>query len=228
MLRIGEAYLDWHIFETAGKYAGLGGIAVIVLLYIFRQILKLQIFKNVGSKGTLIVINNIINKVFWVTIVALLAWLTLGLFGKSSHQSSDPSANVAPLPGSSTKAPKDEKESIAESDEEQGDIQAANGISKEYCFWHKDCDTGFQNPFYPSAIADHWQRAKFYWQSALGLTSDPIRHARLIGKVSPENGVSCTLNDKTNQASCTPIPEHYDEVTVGSVKHQQLRAILAK
>lgn len=221
--------MDWKIFEAAGKYAGLAGIALIVLLYVLRLILNLKIFEGVGSAGTLVIINNIINKVFWVTIVALLAWLALGLFGKSSHQSSDSSANVGPLPASSAKAPKpgDEKETIAESDEEQGDIQAANGISKEYCFWHRDCDNGFQNPFYPSEIADHWKRAKFYWQTALGLTSDPIRHARLIGKVSPENGVSCTLNDKTNQTGCIPIPEHHDEVTIGSIKHQQLRAILA-
>jgi hypothetical protein len=55
-----------------------------------------------------------------------------------------------------TKAPKpeDDKETIAESDEEQGDIQAANGISKEYCFWHRDCQSGFQNPFYPAQIGD--------------------------------------------------------------------------
>jgi hypothetical protein len=196
---------------------------------VLRLILNLKIFEGVGSAGTLVIINNIINKVFWVTIVALLAWLAVGLFGKSSHQSSDSSANVVPLPASPTKAPKPgvEKETIAESDEEQGDIQAANGISKEYCFWHRDCDNGFQNPFYPSEIAAHWQRAKFYWQTALGLTSDPIRHARLIGKVTPENGVSCTLNDKTNQAGCISIPEHYDEVNIGSIKHQQLRAILA-
>jgi hypothetical protein len=117
---------------------------------------------------------------------------------------------------------------ISSRDEEQGDIQAANGISKEYCFWHRDCDTGFQNPFYPAQIGDHWQRAKFHWQTALGLTTDPARHARLIGKVSPENGVSCTLNGETNQARCVAIPEHYDEVIIGSVKHQQLRGILAK
>ena len=66
-----------------------------MFLYIFRQILKLGIFGNIGGKGTLLTINNIINKVFWVTIVALLAWLALGLFGKSHDQPSDSSGNVA-------------------------------------------------------------------------------------------------------------------------------------
>jgi hypothetical protein len=80
----GEEHLDWHIFETAGKYAGLAGIALIVLLYVFRQILKLRIFKNVGSEGTLTTINNIINKVFWVTIAGIVAWLAVAMFGKTT------------------------------------------------------------------------------------------------------------------------------------------------
>jgi hypothetical protein len=89
--------VDWKVFEAVGKYAGLAGIALIVLLYIFRQILKLGIFKNIGGKGTLLTINNIINKVFWVTIIAVLAWLAVALFGKGA-QSSDSSGNVTTLP----------------------------------------------------------------------------------------------------------------------------------
>jgi hypothetical protein len=98
-----EGLLDWKVFEAVGKYAGLAGIALIVLLYIFRQILKLDIFRNIGSKGTLLTINNIINKLFWVTIVALLAWLAVGLFGKTaqSSQSSGTSETVSTIPGQS-------------------------------------------------------------------------------------------------------------------------------
>jgi hypothetical protein len=64
--RVTEAPLDWKIFETAGKYAGLGGIAVIVLLYLFRLILRLPIFDKIGGKGTLQVINNIIIRTVFV------------------------------------------------------------------------------------------------------------------------------------------------------------------
>ena len=76
--------MDPKIFEEAGKYAGLAGIALIVLLYLYRQILKLGIFGKIGSKGTLLTINNIINKVFWVTIAALVAWLLIAVFGKDA------------------------------------------------------------------------------------------------------------------------------------------------
>jgi hypothetical protein len=94
--------LDWKVFEAVGKYAGLAGIALTVLLYIFRQILKLKIFKNVGSAGTLLLINNIIDKVFWVTIVALLAWLALGLFGKTQAPVAGPE-NVSTIYGENIK-----------------------------------------------------------------------------------------------------------------------------
>ena len=57
-----------------------------MLLFTFRQILKLGIFGKLGSRGTLVTINNIINRVFWVTIVALLAWLAVALFGKNTQQ----------------------------------------------------------------------------------------------------------------------------------------------
>jgi hypothetical protein len=97
--------LNWNVFETVGKYAGLGGIALTVLLYIFQQILKLKIFKNIGSAGTLLVVNNIINKVFWVTILALLAWLALGLFGKAHAPGSDSTPeNVSTIYGENIKA----------------------------------------------------------------------------------------------------------------------------
>ncbi len=94
--------MDWHIFAAAGKYAGLGGIALIVFLYLFRQILKLGIFKNIGSQGTLLTINNVINRVFWVTIVALLAWLAVALFGKTTTGESSPE-NVSTVYGQNIK-----------------------------------------------------------------------------------------------------------------------------
>ena len=87
--------MDWKIFEQAGKYAGLAGIALIVLLYIIRQILTLPIFDKIGGKGTQLTINNIINKVFWVTIAALVAWLLIGLFGKDAGRSGDLTGPVA-------------------------------------------------------------------------------------------------------------------------------------
>jgi hypothetical protein len=53
----------------------------------------LGISGKLNSRGTVLTVNNIINRVFWVTIVALLAWLAVGLFGKSSQQTVADSRN---------------------------------------------------------------------------------------------------------------------------------------
>jgi hypothetical protein len=65
------------------------------LLFIIRQVLNLKIFDRIGGRGTQLTINNIINKVFWVTIGALAAWLIIGLFGKNSGISGELSGPVA-------------------------------------------------------------------------------------------------------------------------------------
>jgi hypothetical protein len=104
-MSLAEAFLDWKVIEAAGKYAGLAGIALIVLLYVFRLILKLKIFDSLGSDGTRLTVNNIINKVFWVTIVALLAWLAVALFGKSAQPQSAPSSQIIEQPENVTVIP---------------------------------------------------------------------------------------------------------------------------
>jgi hypothetical protein len=56
----------------------------------------------VGSRGTLVTINNIINRVFWVTIVALLAWLAVALFGKTAQAPpTDPAEAATTIPAQS-------------------------------------------------------------------------------------------------------------------------------
>jgi hypothetical protein len=88
--------VDWNLVEAAGKYAGLAGIALIVFLFVTHLVLRLGAFKSIGSKGALLAINNIINKVFWVTVLALLAWLAVSLFGQHNPSSGPQSATVIP------------------------------------------------------------------------------------------------------------------------------------
>jgi hypothetical protein len=44
--------MNTQIFETAAKYGGVAGIALIVLFWILRSVLKLRIFKEITPKGT--------------------------------------------------------------------------------------------------------------------------------------------------------------------------------
>jgi hypothetical protein len=78
--------VDWNLVEAAGKYAGLAGVALIVFLWLMKSVLNLM--KPVGGKGAISIINNVINKVFWVTVLALVAWLAVSLFGQAASTNS--------------------------------------------------------------------------------------------------------------------------------------------
>jgi hypothetical protein len=55
-----------------------------------------------AARARFLVINNIINKVFWVTVIALLAWLAVGLYGKSTSGGAS-SENVSTIYGQNVK-----------------------------------------------------------------------------------------------------------------------------
>lgn len=55
---------------------GLAGLTVVVLYALYRQVLGLQVFENVGSQSTAQLLNAVIDRVF---LVAILATLIAGL-----------------------------------------------------------------------------------------------------------------------------------------------------
>jgi hypothetical protein len=54
----------------------LAGITIIVLYAIYRQILSLDIFENIGQDSTFILLQNILDKLFWLALISIL----LGVF----------------------------------------------------------------------------------------------------------------------------------------------------
>lgn len=88
-------YLD-KIFSIATKLKkplSIVGLSTLVLYLIARQILNLKIFSNVGSEGTLNLITNVLNKIFWFALISLFLGFSSYLFikiirlrnSKSSH-----------------------------------------------------------------------------------------------------------------------------------------------
>lgn len=47
-------------------------LVVIILYLIFKQILELDIFTKVGEKNTYLLLDNILNKIFWFAIIVLV------------------------------------------------------------------------------------------------------------------------------------------------------------
>jgi uncharacterized membrane protein YjgN (DUF898 family) len=74
----------------------LAGAVVVALYLIFRQVLNLQVFSNVGSQPTFLIIQSVIDKVFWLAVLAttlgILSYLAVALRGsklKASDETDD-------------------------------------------------------------------------------------------------------------------------------------------
>ena len=50
----------------------LAGLVIIIFYAIYKEVLSLNIFANVGGNSTFLIIENIIDKVFWLTVLALV------------------------------------------------------------------------------------------------------------------------------------------------------------
>lgn len=77
--------MDPSFFETLGKYAGLAGISVGVVLVIFRQLLKLQIFSRLVGTQTYRLLQQLMYLTFAVGVVGIGAWAFVTTKTSSSH-----------------------------------------------------------------------------------------------------------------------------------------------
>ena len=50
----------------------LAGLVIIIFYAIYKEVLSLNIFSNVGANSTFLIIENIIDKVFWLAVIALV------------------------------------------------------------------------------------------------------------------------------------------------------------
>src|SRR5438067_2551359 len=58
----------------------LAGLVIVIFYAIYKEILSLNIFEKVGGTSTFLIIENIIDKVFWLAIVALVLGVLSYLF----------------------------------------------------------------------------------------------------------------------------------------------------
>jgi hypothetical protein len=50
----------------------LSGITVAVLYAIYRQVLSLNVFENIGANPTFLLLQNVLDKLFWLALVAIV------------------------------------------------------------------------------------------------------------------------------------------------------------
>lgn len=70
----GEAYVSGELFETFGKVAGLGGLALAVFLILFRDVIRKNIFSTLPPATTFRLMRQIIWAVWSIAALGLIIW----------------------------------------------------------------------------------------------------------------------------------------------------------
>src|SRR5262245_17379535 len=60
------------IAEKIKTPLALAGLVVIVLYLLVKQVLALDVFSNIGGSGTLRVLENVLDSVFWLATIAVV------------------------------------------------------------------------------------------------------------------------------------------------------------
>jgi Carboxypeptidase regulatory-like domain len=76
--------MDAKLFEVLGKYAGLAGLSIGVVLMIFSSLLKLKIFSKLTSANTYALLRQLMYLTFVIGIVGIIAWLSINIKEQAS------------------------------------------------------------------------------------------------------------------------------------------------
>lgn len=68
-----------EIIRTVGQVAGIGGLAIGVLLIIFREVIRKNVFPNLTKKQAHDLLRLVVVLVFVVAIVGILAWVSVSV-----------------------------------------------------------------------------------------------------------------------------------------------------
>jgi hypothetical protein len=87
-----------HVWKTVGEYAGIGGIALIVVLIVFREVIRMQkLFTPVTRTHSYQLLNKIITYTCIIGIVGIVAYTIISLFsGRVNFGISGPTPSPTP------------------------------------------------------------------------------------------------------------------------------------
>lgn len=88
--------MDNSVWKVVGGIAGIGGIAIAAVVYVFREIVRSQkVFTPVTRKHTYELLNRVITYTFIIGILGIVAYIVISLY----------SGNAAPRPTGPTPTP---------------------------------------------------------------------------------------------------------------------------
>lgn len=91
---------EYDLFKTAGAVAGIGGIALAAVVYIFREVIRKEIFPQLTKEQAYKLLNRIIVLIFIIGVLGIAAYLVVNWQkGNRGNANDSPSQSAAPTPG---------------------------------------------------------------------------------------------------------------------------------
>jgi hypothetical protein len=123
--------MDPKLFEALGKYAGLAGICVGLVLLIFLAILK----KNTAP-GNVSLVKQMMYLTFFIGVIGIVAWVLVQ--PRNSTPVKDPGTDNPP-PHKSESTPPPSPQMVIEPEEEVRSPETASGACKDFGSWARLC-----------------------------------------------------------------------------------------
>jgi len=86
--------LDANLFKVVGAVAGIGGIALAAVVYIFREVIRKEIFPQLTKDQAYRLLNRIIVYIFIIGVLGIIAYVVLNYQNNASALSQ----NAQPVP----------------------------------------------------------------------------------------------------------------------------------
>ncbi|HEX8072365.1 MAG TPA: carboxypeptidase-like regulatory domain-containing protein [Pyrinomonadaceae bacterium] len=85
--------MDYSLFKIAGVVAGIGGLALATVVYIFREVIRKEIFPQLTKDQAYNLLNRIIVLTFVIGVLGIGAYLVLAWLNKDSNSNKEGSSN---------------------------------------------------------------------------------------------------------------------------------------
>lgn len=88
--------MNGDLFKIAGAVAGIGGIAFAAVVYIFREVIRREIFPQLTREQAYKLLNRIVVLTFIIGVLGVIAYLAVNLF--NGPQRPTPTSTPTPIP----------------------------------------------------------------------------------------------------------------------------------
>lgn len=94
--------MDYELFKIAGAVAGIGGIALAAVVYIFREVIRKEIFPRLTKGQAYKLLNRIIVLIFVIGVLGIAAYLVVNWQNGSRGNSNQSRDGQTPTPTPAT------------------------------------------------------------------------------------------------------------------------------